>query len=77
MGTCALPKVLAMLSLPSRPCGLHSRGYVFECELLIPDLDNVMMHGDTVVISTRLDINELKRKREIAAGKDDAKSSVR
>ncbi|PVH66285.1 hypothetical protein PAHAL_1G195100 [Panicum hallii] len=50
----------------------------FDCELLIPDLDNVVMHGNTLMLPAHvLKMLDEKRERELAAGKDHAKAPVR
>ncbi|PUZ52556.1 hypothetical protein GQ55_6G280200 [Panicum hallii var. hallii] len=50
----------------------------FDCELLIPDLDNVVTHGNTVMLPAHvLKMLDKKRERELAAGKDHTKALVR
>jgi len=49
----------------------------FDCEVFIPDLDKVVMHGNTI----KFDVHVLKMLNEkceceIAAGKEGAKASV-
>ncbi|XP_025820085.1 uncharacterized protein LOC112896358 [Panicum hallii] len=47
----------------------------FNCELLIPDLDNVMMHGNTVMLPAHmLKMLDKKHERELAARKDHTKA---
>jgi hypothetical protein len=50
----------------------------FDCKLFIPDLDNVVMDGNTLVLPPHvLKMIDEKCERELAAKKDDAKASVR
>jgi hypothetical protein len=50
----------------------------FDCELFILDLDNVVMDGNTLVVPPdMLKMLDEKLECELAAGKDDAKASVR
>nr|XP_034572900.1 uncharacterized protein LOC117837393 [Setaria viridis] len=47
----------------------------FDCNLFIPDLDNVVMDGDTIVLPAHeLKMLDEKRECELAAGKDDARA---
>ncbi len=50
----------------------------FDCELFIPDLENVVMHGNSIELPTHvLKMLDEKREHELAAGKDDTKATVR
>jgi len=50
----------------------------FDCELFIPDLDNVVMDGNTLMIPPQvLKMLDEKRERELTAVKEQAKASVR
>ncbi|PUZ56979.1 hypothetical protein GQ55_5G391700 [Panicum hallii var. hallii] len=73
---------------PCSSCGLVHAEYrlgamiysldEFDCELLIPDLDNVVMHGNTLMLPAHmLKMLDEKRERELAAGKNHAKAPVR
>jgi hypothetical protein len=83
---------MAMLLLQSRPRGIQNQRMIygpdeFDCELLIPDLDNIVMHGNTPMLPAHVlkMLNEKrerelaagKRERELATGKDHAKAPVR
>jgi hypothetical protein len=57
---------------------MHHGFIDFDCELFIPDLDNVMMDGNTLVLPPHmLKMIDKKRERELAAKKDHAKASIR
>jgi hypothetical protein len=73
---------------PYSRCGLVHADYIigtmlhgldkFDCELFILDLDNVVMDGNTLVVPPdMLKMLDEKLECELAAGKDDAKASVR
>jgi hypothetical protein len=50
----------------------------FDCELLISDLDNVVMHGNALMLPAHvLKMLDEKSERELAVGKDHAKAPVR
>ena len=50
----------------------------FDCQVFIPDLDNVVMHGDSVKFDPQvLKMLDEKQQRELAAGKDDDTATVR
>jgi len=50
----------------------------FDCQVFIPDLDNVVMHGDSVKFDPQvLKMLDEKQQCELTAGKDDDTSTVR
>jgi hypothetical protein len=55
------------------------RGFIeFDCKLFIPNLDNVVFDGNTLVLPPHvLKMIDEKRERELATKKDHAKASVR
>ncbi|CAN6373055.1 unnamed protein product [Urochloa humidicola] len=75
---------------PCSRCGLIHRDYdlsaviygldKFDCEILIPDVDNVVMDGETIMLPAHvLEMLDEKRERDRAqaAAKEDAKALVR
>ena len=50
----------------------------FDCQVFIPDLDNVVMHGDSVKFDPHvLKMLDVKQQCELAAGKDDDTATIR
>ena len=50
----------------------------FDCQVFIPDLDKVGMHGDNVKIDPLvLKMLDVKQQCELAAGKDDDTATIR
>ncbi|CAN6333338.1 unnamed protein product [Urochloa humidicola] len=76
------------LRWPCSRCGLIHSDYnfgamiygldKFDCEILIPDVDNVVMDGDTIILPAHV-LKMLDEKRERAQDevKEDAKAEVR
>ncbi|CAN6166568.1 unnamed protein product [Urochloa humidicola] len=73
---------------PCSRCGLVHQDYYlgarvygldeFDCEILIPDVDNVVMDGATILLPAHvLKMLDEKRERDQAAAKEDAKALVR
>jgi len=73
---------------PCSRCGLAHMEYMllamfygfkeFDCQVFIPDLDNVVMHGDSVKFDPHvLKMLDVKQQRELAAGKDDDTATIR
>ncbi|KAG2578727.1 hypothetical protein PVAP13_6NG115218 [Panicum virgatum] len=73
---------------PCSRCGLVHMEYMllamlygfkeFDCKVFIPDLDNVVMHGDSVKFDPQvLKMLDEKQQCELTAGKDDDTATVR